>query len=301
MGTKLYINYARQARVPNAPVVKKIQMIKDRHLRITRVIGGVDVVTDYNFTNSGHTGDSQQSPRSYADTLYRYQIDETDLHVWIAGVVPANTPLPNPAYQESTYTAKVTVWKAAGEDNTIASPSGTQPDWIPGALSDANFIKMMKPSVIRCARNFDEGFRWHWLYHGTLGRDIFADPPGSGDIRLRFMHTNWWGRTWVGYVWRQLMKTGEGVGKNRITHEKMRTLIQHLDTELPEAEKVFMWFKSHDVADWSKQHSRTGKIGYKLHTTDWNTGQSETRIAQLSHPDWEEVLKTHYNAALHAD
>lgn len=137
MATKLYINYVRQSAVPTAPEVKKILVREDRHLQIKRVVDDIDVVTDFDFRLSPQTNRSINTPNGYADTIYRYLVDSSDLHVWVAGVVPENISLPKPDYQVIEHSAAATVFKVSGETDSVDTLSGTQPAWIPGALTTA--------------------------------------------------------------------------------------------------------------------------------------------------------------------
>ena len=126
MATKFYLNFVPVGRI-DAPVVKKIQVIEDKEIYIKRVLNNVDEVTEYDFTGTPpiHT---QQSPHSYADTIYRYHVDtDGTLHVWVAVVTE---DLPVVRYQEQEHSVQTTVWKASGEDNTIEAVSPTKPTWI---------------------------------------------------------------------------------------------------------------------------------------------------------------------------
>jgi len=126
MATKVYMNFVPVGRI-DAPVVKKIQVIEDKKLYIKRVLNNVDEVTEYDFTDTPpiHT---QQSPNSYSDTIYRYEVDtDGTLHVWVAVVTD---DLPVVRYQEQEHSVQATVWKASDEDNTIEEVSRTKPTWI---------------------------------------------------------------------------------------------------------------------------------------------------------------------------
>lgn len=136
MATKLYINYVRRSDVPTAREVRKILLREDRHIRITHSVDGDQTATDYDFTASPTTGTSEVTPNGYADTIYRYLIDDSHLHVWIACAVPINMALPKPDYQVITATGAATVFLADGETGTIdESLTTSPPDWIPGALT----------------------------------------------------------------------------------------------------------------------------------------------------------------------
>jgi len=167
MATKLYINYVRQSAVPLAPEVKKILVLSDRHLQIKRVVDGVDIVTDFDFRTSSRTTESLNTPNGYADTIYRYLIDNSDVHVWIAGVVPTGVSLPKPDYQVIEHSAAATVFKVSGETDSAETPSGTQPAWIPGALTTAE----KKVRAIRAIKSWREQKK-SWLLEAPEYADL---------------------------------------------------------------------------------------------------------------------------------
>lgn len=144
MATKLYINYVRQADVPTAHPVKKIQLRSEKYIQIKErnpAHGGIDTIDHFNFANAPETEGSVQVARGYAEIVYRYMVDaDGTLHAWICCVVPENTALPVPDYQVKEYgsdaTFPVSVFLATGETDTLDNGGG-QPNWIPGALTTA--------------------------------------------------------------------------------------------------------------------------------------------------------------------
>ncbi len=135
---EVHLNFFRQSRVPTAPEVLKIQAVNGNNLRITRMVNGNRVVTGLDFSNAPITEETQQSPNSYADTVYRWDKLTADaLRLWVAVAVPMNTPVPEIGYQVQTHTARATIWKATGEDSTLQAATET-PSWIPSPLTDAD-------------------------------------------------------------------------------------------------------------------------------------------------------------------
>ena len=169
MATTTYINFIRS---PSVPEVKKIILKADKHLQIKRVVGGSEVVTAYDFTNTPEIRSTSRP--NYDDTVYRYMVDADGLHVWIACGVPANMALPVPDYKVQEYTAMATVWKATGEDNTIETEtSGAQPDWIPGVLTTAE-KKALAVEALKVWRRQVERWLFEAPKYATLVPDILT-------------------------------------------------------------------------------------------------------------------------------
>ena len=167
--TKLYLNFVAEGDI-QAPVVKKVILRSNKILQIKRVVGGADVVTEYNFANSAVT-DGTVSRSDYSDSLYRYRVDaEGTVHLWIAVVVPDGTDMPASDYQELTYSAIASVWKIATENWTIETASGTQPDWIPGALTDAQ----KKARFVVAIKRWREQIKT-WLLESPQYADLITD------------------------------------------------------------------------------------------------------------------------------
>jgi len=130
-----YLNFVAQG-VITAPVIKKILHKTGDIIQITRVVNSIDVVTEYDFNNTPIM-DTVSRP-DYQDSVYRFLKDAAGvLHVWIAVVLPTGTSPPQSDSQEVRHSTPATVWKATGEDDSVGTASGTQPDWIPGALTEA--------------------------------------------------------------------------------------------------------------------------------------------------------------------
>lgn len=175
MATKLYINYVRQSDVPSAHPVKKIHVRADKYIQVKERHpghGGIDTIDHYNFSNAVETQGSVQVPRGYSEILYRYMIDaDGTLHAWICCVVPENTALPVPDYQEKEYTSgfPVAVFLAQGETNTLDNGGG-QPNWLPGALTTAD----KKARAITKIRAFREQKKT-WLLEAPEYADLVSN------------------------------------------------------------------------------------------------------------------------------
>ncbi|MYK36129.1 MAG: hypothetical protein F4036_00030 [Gammaproteobacteria bacterium] len=173
MATKLYINYVRSNKVPGVMDIAKIHVIEDRHLKISPDTGGQIASRDFDFRSSPVSEGSQVSPNGYADIIYRYLVDEDDLHLWIAVGVPTNTVLPKPDYQEIEYSAAATVFLASGETDTVEEAVIPTPDWVPGVLTDADKKERVKGKLDKWREQVK-----HWLreapIYATLVRDIYT-------------------------------------------------------------------------------------------------------------------------------
>lgn len=173
--TILHLNFVSEGDI-DAPVVKKVIVRLNKNIHIKRVVGGSDVVTEYNFRNSPPTGDSVSRP-DYTDSIYQYQIDaDGDVHVWIAVVVPSGTDVPENVIKTASVMASI--WKLSSETWTLDPVSGTQPDWIPGALTD----EQKKAKVVDALKRWRQQVKT-WLLESPQYADLVPEIV---------KHLGWW-------------------------------------------------------------------------------------------------------------
>ena len=101
MSTILKINYLKTNDLPNVGTITKIIVSSDRVIDIKCHDTGGEILNQrYDFSSAVSKPSSCESPNVYSDLIYRYLIEEDDLTIWIACVVPDDTSLPSPDYQE---------------------------------------------------------------------------------------------------------------------------------------------------------------------------------------------------------
>lgn len=138
MATKLYINYVRAADMPSGiNEVRRLKMKEDKNLFIDSHDGTNAVQHAYDFRGTPQDDHrSYVSPNGYNDLVYRYMVDGDGVHLWVCCIVPANTDMPSPDYQEITAAANTTVFIASGQTDS-ALGTATVPNWIPQTFTDA--------------------------------------------------------------------------------------------------------------------------------------------------------------------
>ncbi|MXV76391.1 hypothetical protein F4Z99_19230 [Candidatus Poribacteria bacterium] len=128
---KVIVNYLRSAELPGIDFVDKIVVPEADVLHIKcHSTGGQILVPEYDFSNVGVMKASGQSPNGYSDLVYRYFKTATELTLWIACVVPENTPLPVPAYQEYEVTTFPDYVFIAEDESETLEVATAFPAWV---------------------------------------------------------------------------------------------------------------------------------------------------------------------------
>lgn len=131
MGTNLKINYMRSADLPGVNFIDKITVSADKVVDIkSHSTGGQTLVNRYDFSSAVAREASGQSPNGYSDLIYRYLVESDKVTLWIACVVPDDTPLPFPDYQEYEITDFPDyVFLAEDETETLEAITA-YPQWV---------------------------------------------------------------------------------------------------------------------------------------------------------------------------
>ena len=141
MATKVNVNYLRESDLNGVDFTDKITISADGVIDIKCHSSGGEILTiRYDFSDAVAMDDSGQSPNGYSDLIYRYLKTADDLTVWIACVVPDDTELPAPDYQEYEVSSYPThIFLAEGEQEVLSVPTSTAA-WVT-ALGDLSYAE----------------------------------------------------------------------------------------------------------------------------------------------------------------
>jgi len=144
MSTKLKINYLRQSELPDVGIITKLIVSSDRVIDIKcHNTGGQIFNQRYDFSSAVSRPESHQSPNGYSDLVYRYFIEDDELTIWVACVVPNDTDLPNPDYQEYTVESfPTTIFLGEGIEDGSEAITNT-PSWVTD-LSVLSYVEKRK-------------------------------------------------------------------------------------------------------------------------------------------------------------
>ena len=146
MSTKLNINYLRVSDL-RIGTITKIIVSADRVLEIKCHDDGGQILNNgYDFTSAVSKPESCESPNGYNDLIYRYQIEDDDLTLWIACVVPSDTKLPLPDYQEYTVNEFPTTIFLAEGTTDVSELITNNPSWV-SELSALTYPEKQRRSV----------------------------------------------------------------------------------------------------------------------------------------------------------
>jgi len=136
----LKVNYLEHSDLPDIDCCEMVVVSAEGVLDIKHCSwGGQHVIHRYDFSSAVAMESSGQSPNGYADLIYRYQVDDDKLTLWLACVVPEGTPVPFPDYQEYEITTYPTyVFLAEGEQEVLPMPTGGTLGWT-SALSSISY------------------------------------------------------------------------------------------------------------------------------------------------------------------
>ncbi|MXV76538.1 hypothetical protein F4Z99_19995 [Candidatus Poribacteria bacterium] len=155
----IHVNFSSPGVLPsNVDKTRKILWLGNDTVQIKCYDGGQIKSFNCDFSNAPVTTDSQVTPNGYSDIIYRYHKTDDLLSLWIACIVPENTELPKPAYQLFSPTAAATIWKAVNENDDAETSLTPAPDWIPGALTDAEKQARVQAAIVKWRQMME-----HWL------------------------------------------------------------------------------------------------------------------------------------------
>ena len=175
MSTILKINYLISTDLPEIGNITKIIVAADRVLEIKCHDSGGQLLNQrYDFSSAVSKSESCESPNVYSDLIYRYLIEDDDLTLWIACVVPDDTKLPIPAYQEyivNDFPKTIFLAEGVPDGSEIITNS---PSWV-SELSTLTYAEKQQRAVaeVKEWRNQKE----EWIENASRYIDLNPDIP----------------------------------------------------------------------------------------------------------------------------
>ena len=265
------------------------------------------------------------SPSKGSAVCALFRFEDGTYEVLVIGVkAAADMTTPWSDVSDNTYQSSelpvYPVWPT-GESESGQTVTETDAD-AQAPETDAEFVARKKAEVTEVARLFDSGLQTHWprfevrvdnvLANLSVGVNPAQDSHRQGLARKgrqKMDNVCNWGRLYIGYVWKQL----NGLSGNMpVVQAAVTALINRLKQDFPNAERVRLFYLTHDVDDWTTKETEheiwnsrveNGAIVadtkvYDIRDANLVGGVYTAAAASATLVEFEDLVITQYNAAL---
>ena len=198
-----------------------------------------------------------------------------------------------------------------------------------GKGTDEDFIYHLRPYVSVLAHYVDDGLEHHWPHSAAKEKDVCLDlddeNPEHKPHLDKYEQTMHWGRSWVGWIWRELNRVSDlGKDNNRDyvikIIRKVQTTIGQLSVSVSfnYADDIFIkpitqFYFGHHLEHWgtcladlddigSRQirevdsNGKCGAVWYDVNLA--NTNDEGVLDSEAAAKEWKELKTIHWDAAL---